>query len=67
MNLKKKTGVLLLIFLIGAIVLGTGVNFLCANIATNEQKQYSHSKLELIESMIQDSKSSEEEITEAYD
>lgn len=67
MNLKKKTGVLLLIFLIGAIVLGTGVNFLCENIATNEQKQNSHSKLELIDSMIQASKTSEEEITATFD
>jgi moderate conductance mechanosensitive channel len=67
MNTRKRTKSLILIFIIGALILGISVSFLCTHIATSEQKQYSHTKLKLIDSLIQDSKASETEITKNYD
>ena len=67
MKINKKTRRGVLILLVGAVILAIGVSTLCTKLATKEQKQNSHSKLELIDSLIQDSKSSETEITENYD
>ena len=67
MNTRKKTSLVLLVFIIGALVLGVGVNRLTTHIAVNEQKQYSHEKLELIEQLIRQSISAEEDITSNYD
>jgi moderate conductance mechanosensitive channel len=67
MNVTKKTKRGILVLLVGAVILAIGVSTLCTKLATKEQKQNSHSKLELIDSLIQDSKASETEITENYD
>ena len=67
MKINKKTRRGVLILLVGAVILAIGVSTLCTKLATKEQMQNSHSKLELIDSLIQDSKSSETEITENYD
>ena len=67
MNVTNKTRRVILILLLGVVILALGVGLLSTKMATKEQKEYSHMKLELIDSLIQDSKASETEITENYD
>ena len=67
MNNKKKTHIVLFIFLIGALVLGLCVNRATTHLATEEQRQNSHEKLELIESLISSSIDAEDKITENFD
>ena len=55
MNTKRKTHLVLIIFIIGAILLGFFVKQTATDIAINEQKENSHEKLELIESLIRSS------------
>ena len=53
--------------IIGALIIGLTVSQVHSNIAANEQIENSHTKLELIYNMIQQSKADEVTITENYD
>ena len=67
MKTRKKTHIVLFIFLIGAMVLGICVNRVTTHIAIENQRQNSHERLELIESLIRSSIDAEDKITENFD
>ena len=64
---NSKLVLTLIISLIGAIIIGLAVSSLHSALSIKNQLENSHSKLELINDMIQQSKTDEVEITENYD